>query len=78
LMQQADATDFTEILPHLRLGFSLLDPRDIDRLARMIGEKHNGDAAALVAEFGVSQSEQAANAALDQRLLALLMEDGLA
>jgi hypothetical protein len=76
-MQKAEATDFTELLPHLRLSFSILDPRDIDRLARMIADKHQGDAASLVADFGVTQEEQVANAALNQRLLELMLEDGL-
>lgn len=78
VVKEAQGEDFVELLPHLRLGFSLLDPRDIDRFARLIAEKHQGDAAALVGDFGVSQAEQAANNALDQRLVALLLEDGLA
>jgi hypothetical protein len=73
----AQGANFTELLPHLRLTFGALDPRDIDRLAHMIADKHNGSAQSLVADFGVSQSEQAANQALDQRLLAILAEDGL-
>jgi Family of unknown function (DUF5682) len=77
LMQTAEATDFTELLPHLRLSFSILDPRDIDRLARMIADTHQGDAAALVADFGVTEGEQAQNAVLNARLLELLGEDGL-
>jgi hypothetical protein len=78
VIETIEGEAFTELLPHLRLCFSLLDPRDIDRLARMIAEKKGGSAAALVADFGVSQAEQAANQALDQRLKQLLLEDGLA
>jgi hypothetical protein len=78
ILNTSEAADFTELLPHLRLTFSALDPRDIDRLAHIIADKYATNAGALTAGFEVSEFEQAQNRALDDRLMALMREGGLA
>ena len=70
---------FTEMLPHLRLAFAALDPRETDRLARAVADQHGVEAGAVagVVRYDVGAEEVAANLALSERLVEQLRSDGL-
>lgn len=53
VIETLDHTDFVALLPHLRLAFGQLDPRDIDRIAHRIADARSGDAAALTADHAI-------------------------
>jgi hypothetical protein len=72
-----DADDFAELLPHLRIAFAALDPREIDRLAHAVAARHGGSAASLVARHDITEVEVEANRRADLRVRALLAADGL-
>ncbi len=74
-----DADRFTEMLPHLRLAFAALDPRETDRLARGVADRHGVEAGAVAGavRYDVGAEEVAANLALSQRLVEQLRADGL-
>ena len=44
-----DEATFTELLPHLRLAFSALNPREIDRVADRLAALHGGRPSAFAA-----------------------------
>jgi hypothetical protein len=64
--------DFIRALPHLRLAFADLSPREADAVARAIG----GDVGPLI-ERSVSADEVQSNLHADQRVAGVLREDGL-
>ena len=70
---------FTEMLPHLRLAFAALDPRETDRLARAVADQHGVEAGAVAGavRYDVGAEEVAANLALSERLVEQLRSDGL-
>ena len=69
---------FVELLPHLRLAFAELDPREIDRLAATVGERHGLDPSGLVAVHEFSADELESNLRADRDLAAMLAAEGLA
>ena len=73
-----DEDGFIELLPHLRLAFARLDPREIDRLAQAVGERHRVDAEALVAVHDIPARELEDNLRADRAVAAMLVRDGLA
>ena len=77
VLEAAGPDDFVPLLPHLRLAFSSLDPRDIDRLARQVASQRGGDAAHLTQGFTVSEAEFSANLAADRRIAERLARMGL-
>jgi hypothetical protein len=74
-----DEERFLAALPHLRLGFSALDPRETDEVAQRIGTRRGARPGALVADvvYGIAEGEVAANATLAATLAKELAEDGL-
>jgi hypothetical protein len=74
-----DDERFLAALPHLRLGFSTLDPREVDEVAQRIGTRRGARPGELAAEvvYGVGAAEVAVNAALATALERDLVEDGL-
>nr|WP_315381873.1 DUF5682 family protein [uncultured Sphingomonas sp.] len=72
-----DDDGFVELLPHLRVAFAALDPREIDRLAHAVAERHGGDAATLVVRHDLPEAEVAANLRADARVREMLEADGL-
>jgi uncharacterized protein DUF5682 len=72
-----DDADFVELLPHLRIAFSMLDPREIDRLAHEVAGRHGGEAAALVARHDLSEAEMGANLRADRIVRETMAADGL-
>lgn len=73
-----DDDGFVDLLPHLRLAFARLDPREIDRLAHAVAERHGASAADLVVAHDISAGEMAANLRADREVAALLAAEGLA
>ncbi len=72
-----DEDGFVELLPHLRMAFAALDPREVDRLAHAVAERHGGDAATLVVRHDLPEAEMAANLRADARVREMLELDGL-
>ncbi len=75
-----DEEDFITLLPHLRLAFSALDPRETDRLAQNLAT-HLGVAQTEVSgsvRYDATAEEVQRNLQLSQILVHRLKEDGLA
>jgi hypothetical protein len=70
---------FIALLPHLRLAFAALNPRETDDVAARLAEQHGADAAALQppVAYGTCEAELQANLALSQAIRASLEADGL-
>ena len=70
---------FIAELPHLRLAFAALNPRETDAVAALVAECHGLEAAALPTRqvLGVSEADLAAGLDLDRRLRDSLKADGL-
>jgi hypothetical protein len=77
VLSALDDGGFVAVLPHLRMAFAALDPREIDRLAHAVAERHGGDAAALVVRHDLPEAEVAANLRADARVREMLEADGL-
>ncbi len=77
MLDAAADDDFMELLPHLRIAFALLDPREIDRLSHMVAQRHGGDAAALVVRHDMTEQEVAANLRADRHVRETLVAEGL-
>lgn len=73
----ADETEFTELLPYLRLAMMPLDPREIDRLAEDVAARAGASPGAIRVDIGISESELAENLALDRLLADVLARDGV-
>jgi hypothetical protein len=71
---------FIAQLPHLRLAFAALNPRETDAVAALVAECHGLAATALPTRqiLGVSEADLAAGLDLDRRLRDSLVADGLA
>jgi len=69
--------EFLDLLPHLRIAFAQLDPREIDRLAFVVAGRHGADAATLVAAHAIPPADYEANLRADRAVAALLLADGL-
>lgn len=72
-----DDVGFVELLPHLRMAFAALDPREIDRLAHAVAVRHGGDGAGLIVHHDLPESEMVANLRADARVREALEADGL-
>jgi hypothetical protein len=70
---------FVAQLPHLRLAFSALNPRETDEVAARIAARHGAGGEALQAPvvYGIGEEELRANLALSEKVRASLAEDGL-
>lgn len=77
VIAQADDTEFTELLPYLRLAMMPLDPREIDRLAEEVAARTGAVPGAIRVDIGISESELAENLALDRLLVDVLARDGV-
>lgn len=72
-----DEGAFLELLPHLRLALSALNPRETGRLAELLARRHGRAAGSYVSLHTTTASEAAHGAALDQAVRAALAADGL-
>ena len=70
---------FIEELPHLRLAFAVLNPRETDALAAVIAERYGAAGAELQARrpIGFSEAHVHAGLAIDKTLVEMLAADGL-
>jgi hypothetical protein len=70
---------FVAQLPHLRLAFSALNPRETDEVATRIAARHGADGKALQAPvvYGIGEEELRANLGLSEKVRASLAADGL-
>lgn len=71
---------FIAELPHLRLAFAALNPRETDAVAALVAQCHGQTAAALPTRqiLGVSEADLTVGLDLDRRLRDSLEADGLA
>ena len=79
LMAGLNDERFVAQLPHLRLAFSALNPRETDAVAARIGARHDADGETLQAPvvYGIGEEELRANLALSEKVRASLAADGL-
>jgi hypothetical protein len=76
LLDSADEAVFLEVLPHLRLAFSDLTPRECDQVAALVGGLH-GQARWRAEDFTtVDPASTALAAAISQRLVDQTQADG--
>jgi hypothetical protein len=70
--------DFLALLPHLRLAFAALNPREIDQLAERLARIHGAGAGAFTAHHHtLTRDDFDRGLALDQALRATAGQDGL-
>jgi len=79
LIAALDDERFVAQLPHLRLAFSALNPRETDEVAARIAARHDADGEALQAPvvYGMGEEELRANLGLSEKVRASLAADGL-
>jgi len=70
---------FIAQLPHLRLAFSALNPRETDEVAARIAARHGAGLEALQPPvvYGIGEEELRVNLALSEKVRASLAADGL-
>jgi hypothetical protein len=68
---------FHAMLPHLRLAFAELSPRETDRVAGLVGELHAGRRPKTVVSREWSEQDQVLAQRVDAAVRAQLAEDGL-
>ena len=73
-----DEDSFLALLPHLRLAFATLNPREIDELAERLAVRHGGTAAEFaVVRYELDERTLARGLAVEQSLRDALASDGL-
>jgi hypothetical protein len=74
-----DDERFIAQLPHLRLAFSALNPRETDEVAARIAARHGagGEALQPPVVYGIGEEELRINLALSEKVRASLAADGL-
>jgi hypothetical protein len=70
---------FVAQLPHLRLAFSALNPRETDEVAARIAARHGagGEALQTPVVYGIGEEELRTNLGLSEKVRASLASDGL-
>ena len=69
--------DFLDLLPHLRLAFTALNPRDTDRLAAELARIHDVQTGSLLKTPDASEADLARALNIERGLLASLAQDNL-
>lgn len=73
-----EQADFLILLPHLRHAFTDLNPRETDRLAELLGQKHGQKTAEFIASTSsFSETELQHHLAIDKKLRDSLEQDEL-
>lgn len=72
-----DEAEFMDLLPHLRLAFTALNPREIDQLSELLARRHGGQAAAYQSVSAASEGDLLRGLELDKRLRVSIEVDGL-
>ncbi len=70
--------DFLELLPHLRLAFTSLNPRDTDRLAEELSVMHGVQKGALISrQINATEADLTRALNVERRVVEMLEADGL-
>lgn len=79
ILARLDEAEFIELLPHLRLALSALDPRETDRLAEAVARGLGRSAGEVqgALQLGFSEAEVAANLHRSERIRGIVEADGL-
>jgi hypothetical protein len=72
-----DEADFLDLLPHLRLAFTALNPRDTDRLAAELARIHDVQTGSLLKTPAASEADLSRALDIERGLLASLATDKL-
>jgi Family of unknown function (DUF5682) len=73
-----DEEAFLALLPHLRLAFAALNPREVDQVAERLASLHGGKASAFAAaHHALSQRDLDRGLAIEQGIRASIAADGL-
>ncbi|MFK7889018.1 MAG: DUF5682 family protein [Gammaproteobacteria bacterium] len=78
LLNDLSEAQFLDLLPHIRLAFTALNPRDADRLAALLADLHGGRATDFAARIHtVTEQELARGMRTEAQINAALEADGL-
>lgn len=78
LLCDLDDAQFLDLLPHIRLAFTALNPREADRLGELLAELHQGRASDFAVRIhAVSEHDLHRGAQVEGRVAATLAADGL-
>ncbi len=69
--------EFVERLPHLRLAFAELTPREIDRVAKVVSGLHGGESVPWLGAGGLSAQDAVEFARMESELARVMTVDGL-
>ena len=69
--------EFLERLPHLRLAFAELTPRETDRVAKVVSGLHGGEAVPWLGAGGLGAADAVAFARIESELVRAMTADGL-
>jgi hypothetical protein len=69
--------EFIERIPHLRMAFADLTPREADQVATVVGTLHGGEKVGSLYQPQISEAEALAAARIDASVKKALEEDGL-
>jgi hypothetical protein len=69
--------EFLERLPHLRLAFAELTPRETDRVAKVVSGLHGGEAVPWLGAGGLGAADTVAFARIESELVRAMTADGL-
>lgn len=73
-----DENAFLELLPHLRLAFTALSPRETDQVAARLANRHGASAGAFAQQrIAASEQDLTRGAEIERRLAASIRADGL-
>lgn len=78
LLAQWPEPDFIASLPELRLAFAGMTPRETDRIAHAVAQRHGREGLGPLVRHDLSANQLQANLALSQTLAEVLAGDGLA
>ena len=78
LFTQWDEAEFLHRLPHLRLAWSDLTPRETDQVAAQVAERHGVEKHTLTGPSSFSEPEVLHALSVFARVESALQEDGLA
>ncbi len=79
ILAALDEDEFVELLPHVRLAFAALDPRETDRVAERLAERYGAAAAEAVGAvaYGVDEEGMRRNLELARAFERAIEDDGL-
>jgi hypothetical protein len=69
--------EFLERLPHLRLAFAELTPRETDRVAKVVSGLHGGEAVPWLGVGGLDAADAVTFARIESELVRVMTADGL-